>query len=284
MGVPCREPGLLPRIEVPLRLVLVVALLLGARALPADAKASRDAGRSGAPSRPFATGKLVWPELKAVDEVDVPGMSIVDGREVHLHALRVKGSVEDLFGQYYRAFQRAGFFLPPQQKLSQLSKLEVGLAALDIAGEHSYVVILQPNGRRNDTTVVLGTIDLSRPLVPDAVDGIPVPPATRALVRASSEGGDVVHFEVSSSAEQLLAFYRDALGRAGFHEDKASPGAAGPRFLRGGQELEIRLAPVSGGRRTNAVILMHGGGPSPQGMDAAVHAAQSELESRAAGH
>ncbi|MFL5348467.1 MAG: hypothetical protein ACJ8AT_27030 [Hyalangium sp.] len=197
-----------------------------AAAKPAPAKPAAPAAAT--PRPPFhwdVPGLLQW--------VDSAGVQVSDGVPITLQMALSKEPVEVLLQHFANSFQKAGFFIPPDREQVQAMR-EPQLTALDPERMVSYTVIFQPNPD-NTVTLILGTSDLSHytPWKGTDLGWAPLPPNARLLMRTDLEGGQSAVLSVSSSAEQVMGFYREALKQAGFVEDE--PG----QFRRGSETIGV---------------------------------------------
>jgi hypothetical protein len=195
-------------------------------AKPAPAKPA--AAPAPAPRAPFQ-----WDVPGLIQWVDSAGVQVSDGVPISLQMARSKEPLEVLLQHFANAFQKAGFFIPPDREQIQAFR-EPQLTALDPEKLVSYTVIFQPNPD-NTVTLILGTSDLShyRPWNNMELGWAPLPPGAQVLVRTEMEGGQNAVFTVSSSQDQVMGFYRGALKEAGFVED--DPG----QFRRGTETISI---------------------------------------------
>ncbi len=250
-------------------LLAVVAVSPAAGAGPQEATPARGTKRAKTPAAqqppaakapaPSPRPPFRWDVPGLIAWVDSPGVQISDGVPLTLQVARSKLSVEVLLQHFADSFQKAGLFIPPGREQLRAFQ-EPQLTALDPERLVAYTVIFQANP--DDTvTLILGTSDLRhyKPAGAAALGWAPLPPGAEQLMHTQMEGAQSAAFTVSSSKEQVLAFYRDAMKRAGFEEEE--PGV----FRRGGEVISLYLQlqegqlAVSITRRLGA----EGGPPSP---------------------
>jgi hypothetical protein len=194
---------------------------------PAPSKAPEPAPEP-APRKPFrwdVPGLIAW--------VDSPGMQISDGVPLSLQLARSKLSVETLIQHFADSFQKAGLFIPPAE--AQVSAFrEPQLTALDPEKLVAYTVIFQENPD-GTVTLILGTSNLSQYNPGKAMSLLwaPLPPGAKQLMHTQLEGGQSAAFTVASSKEEVMAFYSEAMKKAGFEQEEAGV------FRRGGEVITL---------------------------------------------
>lgn len=195
-------------------------------AKPAPAKPAE--APAPAPRAPFQ-----WDVPGLIQWVDSAGVQVSDGVPISLQMARSKAPIEVLLQHFANAFQKAGFFIPPDRERTQAFR-EPQLTALDPEKLVSYTVIFQPNPD-NTVTLILGTSDLShyKPWNNAQLGWAPLPPGAQLVMRTEMEGGQNAVFTAASSQDQVMSFYRGALKEAGFVED--DPG----QFRRGLETISI---------------------------------------------
>jgi hypothetical protein len=216
-----------------------VLILAAAAASPAAAQGAKPAPSKGAaaspPKQPAATPRppFRWDVPGLIAWVDSPGMQISDGVPMALQMARSKLPVEVLLQHFADSFQKAGFFIPPGREQLRAFQ-EPQLTALDPEKLVAYTVIFQENPD-GTVTLILGTSHLSqyKPGGAGALLWAPLPPGARQLMHTQMEGGQSAVFTVSSSREEVTAFYHDALKQAGFEQEE--PGV----FRRGGEVITL---------------------------------------------
>jgi hypothetical protein len=224
-----------------------VLILAAAAACPAawagPRKAAPVQGTKPTPSKPADSSPrppFRWDVPGLIDWVDSAGMQISDGVPMTLQAARSKLSVETLLQHFANSFQKAGLFIPPGREQLRAFQ-EPQLTALDPERLIAYTVIFQANP--DDTvTVILGTSDLSHYTGGGSATLLwaPLPPGAKQLMNTQMEGGQSAVFTVSSSKEEVMAFYRDAMKQAGFEQEE--PGV----FRRGGETITLYAQPQDG--------------------------------------
>jgi hypothetical protein len=195
---------------------------------PAAQKPPATEAEQPAPRPPFrwdVPGLIAW--------VDSPGMQISDGVPLSLQLARSKLSVETLLQHFADSFQKAGFFIPPGDEQVRAFQ-EPQLTALDPEKLIAYTVIFQenPDGTVN---LILGTSNLSHYTPGNTMQLLwaPLPPGAKQLMNTQMEAGQSAAFTVASSKEEVMAFYGDAMKKAGFEQEE--PGV----FRRGGEVITL---------------------------------------------
>ncbi len=197
-----------------------------ARAAPAPA-----APREDAPApQPFH-----WEVPGLLDWVDSAGTQMSDGVPVTLQLARSSLELEALLQHFATSFEKAGLFIPPGGLQPELSR-EPMLTALDPVRRVSYTVIFQPNPDKT-VTLLLGTANFSRSRLQTQVKWAPLFPGAQQVTSMDMEGAASAAFRVRSTPEQVLAFYREQLGKAGFVEKAEEPGS----FQRGDERLRVSV-------------------------------------------
>jgi hypothetical protein len=182
---------------------------------------------------PSARPPFRWDVPGLIAWVESPGVQISDGVPLTLQMARSKLPVETLLQHFADSFEKAGFFIPPGDEQVRAFQ-EPQLTALDPEKLMAYTVIFQENPD-GTVTLILGTSNLSQynPGKSMALLWAPLPPGARQLMHTQMEGGQSAAFTVASSKEQVMAFYGEALKKAGFVQEE--PGV----FRRGGEVITI---------------------------------------------
>lgn len=206
----------------------------GAEALPPGVYPFRPVP---SPSRP----PFRWDVPGLVAWVDSAGVQISDGVPLSLQLARSKLPIQDLIQHFATSFEKAGLFVPPGNQQIQALR-EPQLTALDTERLVAYTVIFQPNPDKT-VTLILGTSDLSR-YEPNAgrttVSWAPVPPGANQLLNTQMEGAQSAIFEVSSTKEEVQAFYQQAMKQRSFVEK--APG----EFYRGNEMIRVSIQTMDG--------------------------------------
>lgn len=195
---------------------------------PAAQKPPPSKAPEPSPRPPFrwdVPGLIAW--------VDSPGMQISDGVPLALQLARSKLSVETLLQHFADSFEKAGLFIPPGDEQVRAFQ-EPQLTALDPEKLIAYTVIFQENPD-GTVTLILGTSNLSQynPGQAMALLWAPLPPGAKQLMQTQMEAGQSAAFTVASSKAQVMAFYGEAMKKAGFEQEE--PGV----FRRGGEVITV---------------------------------------------
>jgi hypothetical protein len=224
-------------------LLLVVAAVSSAGAGPREAPSAqgakpgkKPAAQKPAPEKapePSPPPPFRWDVPGLIAWVDSPGVQISDGVPLSLQLARSKLPVETLLQHFADSFEKAGFFIPPGEEQVRAFQ-EPQLTALDPEKLIAYTVIFQENPD-GTVTLILGTSNLSqyKPGQGMALLWAPLPPGAKQLMHTQMEAGQSAAFTVASSKEQVMAFYSEALKKAGFEQEE--PGV----FRRGGEVITV---------------------------------------------
>ena len=197
--------------------------------------------------------KFQWNIPGAKESVTVPGKMEVDGIPMRVQAVRSTLRTEDLLQHFASKFEEAGLFIAPKQP--QLLR-EPQLTALDPATFVTYTVILQPNPD-GSTMVFLAEANVAARKKAPSADFAPVPKDVSDVLRSNLAEAQTLAFTTPMDRTALIAFYAEALGKAGFRrveaENKAR--ADGPVvFRRGAEEISVSIRPAE--RAGSRVLVM----------------------------
>lgn len=176
---------------------------------------------SGAPP-PFT-----WDVPEAIDEVPMGKAPSAAGRPMKLRAVRSRWGPDKLRQKLVRDFQKAGLVIPPG--LPQNLPLPY-IAAIDGRRMISYSAFFQAN-RDGSTTLILGEVDLEARV--SAAPVAPVFPGAVDVVTSDVEVMRSVSYRAKASPAEVLAFYREVLGRAGYRD------SGGGVFERGPERVQV---------------------------------------------
>ena len=182
-----------------------------------------------------AAAPLRWDVPSAFMSVPVHGEQEALGVPMRLTAVRSRASVSDLFDHFLRAFEKADLYIPPREG-QFMAEGGLSLTGLDVERLVSYTVIFQPMPD-GTTTVLLGEADLHRRKAPGADGRVPVYPGARGLLRSRNEGADTLAYTVKAPPGEVLRFYQETLGRAGFTPSPEEP----TTFVRAGHVFQVLL-------------------------------------------
>jgi hypothetical protein len=195
------------------------------------------AGAPAAAAPPRAEPRMpppfAWSIPEVLDDVPVGGTAASGGRPMKLRAVRSRWDADRLRKKLAEDFLRAGLYIPPPRDQPQNLPLPY-LAALDGRRMISYSVLFQVN-RDGSTTLVLGEVDLEARA--DVKAPAPVFPGAVDVLASDVEALRAVSYRARATAPEVLAFYRDVLGRAGFQD------AGGGAFERGNERLAVMTKP-----------------------------------------
>jgi len=202
-----------------------------------------------------APAPFTWEVPEAIEDVPIGNTPSADGRPMRLRAVRSRWSAEKLRQKLGEDFLRAGFFIPPPR--DQPQNLTLGyIAAVDGRRMISYSVLFQLN-LDGTTTVILGEVDLEARV--SAVPAAPVFPGALDVVASDVEAMRSVGYRAKARPEEVLAFYRDVLGRAGYQD------AGRGTFERGAERTLVVTRPGKDGFLRVTVMTTLGGAPPAMG-------------------
>lgn len=217
------------------RSCLLGALVLLGGAMPSARAADRDGALDGgAPRPPRPTFK--WDVPGVVSTVDIPGITWAMGVPVKMHAVTVKGKIDDSMRYLYDSFVRQGLFVEARLQLGPM------LTGVDPDTLMTYTAIFQENAP-GFVTVVLGEANIPQMKPPPGTDFVPLFPGARGVLRNSFEGTDtLVYFAPIASVDKVRAFYEEILPQAGYQTDPSEP----LLFKKPGQQVSLQLKPTDG--------------------------------------
>jgi hypothetical protein len=217
-----------------------------------------------------AAEPLRWDVPRAFMSVPVHGEQEALGVPMRLTAVRSRASVQDLFNHFLRAFEKADLFVPPREG-QFMAEGGLSLTGLDVERHVSYTVIFQPMPD-GTTTVLLGEADLYRRKAPGDDGRIPVFPGAKGLLRSNHEGTATLTYTVRAPPGEVLRFYQETLGRAGFTASPEEP----TTFVRDGHTFQVHLQRAHGPGEVSVVVFERNasapapprrGQPGAQGQD-----------------
>lgn len=198
-------------------------------------------------SLPAAAEGVQWDIPQVIEDAPVDGQLDSMGIPVALHAVKTRAKVDELVPHFLAQFAKAGLFVAPPSK-QQREAPEMTLTGLDPKTRISYTVILQP--RPDGTTnLILGEAHLADRVTQPLNDIAPLFPGAKEPVRTNTETARALIYRVTATEKEVLAFYKDSLGKVGYAE--AEPGT----YQRGDQELRVEVRPGAKGEHLVAVML-----------------------------
>jgi hypothetical protein len=201
------------------------------------------------PPASLAAEPLRWDVPRAFMSVPVHGEQEALGVPMRLTAVRSRASVSDLFNHFLRSFEKADLFVPPREG-QFMAEGGLSITGLDVERLVSYTVIFQPMPD-GTTTVLLGEADLYRRKAPGDDGRVPVFPGARGLLRSKMEGTDTLAYTVTAVPGEVLRFYQETLGRAGFTSSPEEP----TTFVRGGHTFQVLLQRTHTAGEVSVVVL-----------------------------
>jgi hypothetical protein len=200
---------------------------------------------------PPAGTPFEWKVPGQVSVLEVPGGMNVGGIPIRLQVYASKESVDRLLQYFATAFDESGFYIERAQK--QLAA-EPHLTALNTRTLTAYTVILEKEAG-GLTTVVLGESKMGdfKPAPASAL--LPVYPGAQNVLQSDFEGAKTLAFRVAAKQEQVSAWYRERLVRAGYKEE-------GPLVFRR-QEQEVRMSASAREGALDVVLFLKTAGERP---------------------
>ncbi|HLL52465.1 MAG TPA: hypothetical protein VK447_02905 [Myxococcaceae bacterium] len=226
-----------------LLLLALAALLLGAAPPPA--------AKGKASPRP----RFTWPNPAMLQQVEVPGIVRALGVPMKLRLIKVKRGAGEMVDTFLAAFRESGLYVPPRRHIRRFTR-ELTLVALDTERLIAYTVVFQPNAD-GTTSLLLGESNLSKMTTAGGEGLVPVFPGAKGVLRTDQEGAQVVVYSAKAKPEEVQAFYREVLGKGGFHEPEPElqPGVFASRA---GDQVQVVSESRGAGRV--AVSVIHRGG------------------------
>jgi hypothetical protein len=191
-------------------------------AVPALAFGEPPPAASATPASPIAgmvrsAPKFSWPAVpKASQAVAVPGILVAQGVPLTLQAFKCNEKMDPLVRFFYDSFSKAGLYIAPPKAQPQISS-DFQLTALDPDAMMSYTVVFQEN-RDGTTTVILADTNLGAKQPSMGPDFAPLFPGAKGIVRTNVEGAKTLAYAVAAKEEEIRAFYKETLEKAGFRK------------------------------------------------------------------
>jgi len=199
---------------------------------------------SGDPAARPLLPRFVWDLPEVIGVIDMPGEQVAMGTPVKLRAVHSRSSLSEAYEYMMRAFERGGLYVAPPGTLN-IPLSDPVLTGLDGTRLFAYTVIFKANPD-GTTTLILGESDLGRRQKTQRFFA-PLPPDARSPMQTQVEGMRTLVYTTAERPEQVLGFYRQALGAAGFEEIE-------PRLFRKGQTLwKVRASREDG--RTQVTVI-----------------------------
>jgi hypothetical protein len=166
-----------------------------------------------------------WKLSNIVRETPIDGIQMVNDTPVKLHAVVVRGRLEDVVDEIYVHFLRSGLFMVPLAKQDQpLRQLQV--TALDQTRAISYTAMV--DGLADGTCMVmLGEANIAESTQAGLMrkaqklpvrDFAPMMPAATSPTRVSIEGMKTLSYQVKESEAGARKFYQAELKKLGYAE------------------------------------------------------------------
>jgi hypothetical protein len=188
---------------------------------------------------------FTWTVPEVVSSIDIPT------RIVKVYHSR--WPLEELAMHFGKEFDRAGFFIDSGRHTPQIAGGMV-VTGLDPKTLVSYTAILKPETGKGRTMVIAGEAKLQPWIdahghIPAGPDFAPLFPRAEDVVRTRVEGLNLLTFSVRAKAEEVQAFYDDALPRAGFAHPQPDT------FLLGKRRIVLRVRPTAGAAGRVSILL-----------------------------
>lgn len=196
-----------------------------------------------------APAPFTWDVPEVIDDVPVGNTPSAGGRPMKLRAVRSRLGWEKLLKKLGEDFLRAGLWIPPQSAQPQNLALPY-ISAIDGRRMISYSVLFQlnPDGT---TTLILGEVDLEARV--SAVPAAPLFPGAQGVMTSDVEAMRSVTYRAKAQPQEVLAFYREVLGKAGYRD------AGGGTFERGAERTTVLTRPGKDGLLKVTVMTTMGG-------------------------
>jgi hypothetical protein len=167
-----------------------------------------------------------------VEEVaEVPKETWVDGVPTRFRAAMSRWKPNELFRHYYRVFEDAGFYIPPEKEQLAVSK-SLQLTGVDTGASQTHTIILtpMPNGL---TSVLMGEADFARYQKPKPQDdGTLLPLGATHVLRSKGEGFWTLMYEVPMSPENIRAHHEKDLIARGYRKAEGGDYVKDSEFIR----------------------------------------------------
>jgi hypothetical protein len=203
-----------------------------------------DAGAPEPPPPPFQ-----WRLKNVVGSIEIPGVQEANNVPVKLHSLVVKSNLKDILYDLIDQFQSQHLymrdFLDQEQPLAQTQ-----ITAYDTFRGISYSAIIECL-RDRPCTVMLGEANVGMAArsvkeVAARSDFVPLPSDAVGVQRSKTESYQTIAFRFPGPQDGVRAFYREALDRQGYREEKKD------QFVRPGDRVQLFFKMIDG---SNFVML-----------------------------
>jgi hypothetical protein len=156
---------------------------------------------------------FVWDLPGVVRAAEIPEIMESDGIPVHVRAVESTWDPDSLFRHIFDSFNAAGLYVAPERKQIPAANGYL-ITGIDPDSFVAYTAYLQREGKR--TLVVVGESWPALRKKPEAPGFAPVFPGAANLLSFRSEAGSSLTFTAPAPPKEVLAFYRDVLGKAGY--------------------------------------------------------------------
>jgi len=175
---------------------------------------------AGAP----APAPFTWDVPEVIEQVPVGDTPSSGGRPMRVRAVRSRWSASKLRKKLEDDFVRAGLWIPPEHDQPQNLPLPY-ISAIDGVRMLSYSAFFQVN-RDGSTTLFLGEVDLAARVA--SAPAAPVFPGATGVLTSDVEAMRAVSFKAKARPDEVQAFYREVLGKAGYKETGPGTYERGP--------------------------------------------------------
>ncbi|MBX7117069.1 MAG: hypothetical protein K1X64_22310 [Myxococcaceae bacterium] len=171
-----------------------------------------------------------WEVPGIVSETEIPGVTWAMGVPVKMHAVTVKGKVEDSMRYLYDSFIKQGLYVEARLQMGPI------LTGVDPDNLMTYSAVFQENAP-GYVTIVMGEANILKSKPPQGADFIPLFPGAHSVLRSSIEGSDtLVYFAPVNAEEKVRAFYKDALSKTGYQVDPQDPST----YFKGSEQVTLQ--------------------------------------------
>lgn len=143
------------------------------------------------------------------------------------------------------SFRRHHLYIPPGDRQFQIQGAP-SVTGYDPVNFRTYTAIFKENAD-GSTTLVLGTADVSKDDWRQATASLPVFPAAQQVLESQLEGARSVAYTVKATEAEVVSFYGDVLGAAGWARNDDG-------WKKDARQLVVQQTPIDQGRRRVVVL------------------------------
>ncbi len=181
-----------------------------------------------------------WEIRNVLSSVEMPGAVEADGIPVKLEQLVVRGKVADVLGEVLDSFRRQGLYVQPLDQQLTLTAHEQ-VTALDPARFISYSALArQVDGETCSLILGEANVGAGASRLALGTDFAPRFPGGSEPTRTHGEGLDTLSYEVRAPEAEVVKFYDETLGAAGYQQPQPNV------FQREREEIRLRTRRTQG--------------------------------------